>query len=140
MPRVNGKEYPYTKSGMAAAEKAKKKKPALPKSMPGGPAGKPKPQASRPAKPQMPQRPESRRRNIPLDTPPKPRPLPHPVSKTRISGATTSRAGSIIGGITPMPKPGMKRRVGGSGMPVFPSAPKKRIGGGKPLFPKKQGR
>tara|TARA_E500000178_G_scaffold355440_1_gene428084 strand:+ start:100 stop:201 length:102 start_codon:yes stop_codon:yes gene_type:complete len=26
MPVVNGKKYPYTKSGMAAAKKAKKKK------------------------------------------------------------------------------------------------------------------
>jgi hypothetical protein len=28
MPNVNGKKYPYTKSGMAAAKKAAKKKPA----------------------------------------------------------------------------------------------------------------
>ena len=130
MPRVNGKEYPYTKSGMAAAEKAKKKKPALPQSKQGGPTGKPKTQAPKrelPAKPQMPQRPGSRRRNIPLDTPPKPRPLPQPVSKTRISGATTSRSGSIIGGMIPMPKP-------------MPNGMKRRVGGGKPLFPKKMGR
>lgn len=26
MPKVNGKKYPYTKAGMAAAAKAKKKK------------------------------------------------------------------------------------------------------------------
>ncbi len=26
MPKVNGKEYPYTKEGKAAAEKARKKK------------------------------------------------------------------------------------------------------------------
>ena len=26
MPTVNGKKYPYTKAGMAAADKAKKKK------------------------------------------------------------------------------------------------------------------
>jgi len=27
MPKVNGKSYPYTKSGMAAAKKAKAEKP-----------------------------------------------------------------------------------------------------------------
>jgi hypothetical protein len=131
MPRVNGKEYPYTAKGMAAASKAKKKT--------GGMPGKSKPAAPReklPGKPLLPQRP-SRRRVIPLDGPERPAPKMTPVSKTRISGTATSRSGSIIGGIMPKPP---KRRVGGSGMPAFPSAPKKRIGGGKPLFPKKQGR
>jgi len=39
MPMVNGKEYPYTKAGIAAAEKAKKAKgtagPASPVNMAG---------------------------------------------------------------------------------------------------------
>jgi hypothetical protein len=120
MPRVNGKEYPYTKSGMAAAEKAKKKAKGQ-----GKPAEKLKPQA--PKRGLLPIGPESRRRNIPLDGPAKAAPKMTPVSKTRISGATTSRAGSIIGGIAPMPKP-------------MPNGMKRRVGRGKPLFPKKPGR
>ena len=36
MPMVNGKKYPYTKEGMAAAKKAAKKKP-----MPKAPVRKP---------------------------------------------------------------------------------------------------
>ena len=38
MPNVRGKSFPYTKAGIAAANKAKKKKPT--KRKPYGPKGK----------------------------------------------------------------------------------------------------
>lgn len=116
MPKVNGKEYPYTKEGMAAAKKAVEKMKDMNKKKPqGGTTGKPKKKPT-PPKPQPKLKPGAGRYPGPgydEQGPGTPR-----SSRTRIPGAATSKV---------MPSKAMNKAIPGNKGIDLSSAAKKFV-------------